>query len=470
MAITLATGEALTGDGNELAHIDLLIGSKSGPVGAAFASAFTTETEGHTNLLAVVTPNLAAKPDTRDHQQGDDQGREAGRAAVRPRSGRGRPRGRRLGRRGRHPQGPGRRPVPHRRRLHPLGRRRRQEDLRLQLRGREAGDRARARRRAEHRQGARRHAGRAPPVRRRRRGLESPAGQATDRASLDRAGRRAAARRPAHGRHRRQLGDRERRSPSRSPAPAPASASATGARQRPRGRWRPSSAPGHPLLRADLEHRRRLRRRSSQRRSPRSVNVDVWVNNAGADVLTGEAGRWPAERKLAGAARARPEGDDPLLAAGRRPRLRPRRLHPQHGLGSRHRRRDGGRRRAELHAAVKAGVLGFSKSFARSVAPDVRVNVLCPGWIETAFGAGADRDVPCRDRGADAAAALGPTGRTSPAPPSGWPRRPPRSSPARRSTSTAARLADTAVRHRPPGRAGAARRSSPSSGSTTRSR
>jgi 5,6,7,8-tetrahydromethanopterin hydro-lyase len=64
MAITLATGEALTGDGNELAHIDLLIGSKSGPVGAAFASAFTTESTGHTNLLAVVTPNLAAKPDT----------------------------------------------------------------------------------------------------------------------------------------------------------------------------------------------------------------------------------------------------------------------------------------------------------------------------------------------------------------------------------------------------------------------
>jgi 5,6,7,8-tetrahydromethanopterin hydro-lyase len=64
MAITLATGEALTGDGNELAHIDLLIGSKSGPVGAAFASAFTNEKEGHTNLLAVVTPNLPAKPDT----------------------------------------------------------------------------------------------------------------------------------------------------------------------------------------------------------------------------------------------------------------------------------------------------------------------------------------------------------------------------------------------------------------------
>jgi 3-oxoacyl-[acyl-carrier protein] reductase len=46
----------------------------------------------------------------------------------------------------------------------------------------------------------------------------------------------------------------------------------------------------------------------------------------------------------------------------------------------------------ELFAAVKAGVLGFSKSFARSVAPELRVNVLCPGWIETAFGASVDQD------------------------------------------------------------------------------
>jgi formaldehyde-activating enzyme len=40
MAITLATGEALVGEGNEVAHIDLLLGSKSGPVGEAFAHAF----------------------------------------------------------------------------------------------------------------------------------------------------------------------------------------------------------------------------------------------------------------------------------------------------------------------------------------------------------------------------------------------------------------------------------------------
>ena len=71
-------------------------------------------------------------------------------------------------------------------------------------------------------------------------------------------------------------------------------------------------------------------------------HVDVWVNNAGADVLTGEARAWPGERKLETLARARPEGDDPLLEAGRCSHAAGR-LHPQHGLGPRHDRRDGGR-------------------------------------------------------------------------------------------------------------------------------
>jgi 5,6,7,8-tetrahydromethanopterin hydro-lyase len=57
-------GESLVGDGNEVAHIDLLIGSKGGPVGQAFAAALTNQKEGHTNLLAVVAPNLPAKPET----------------------------------------------------------------------------------------------------------------------------------------------------------------------------------------------------------------------------------------------------------------------------------------------------------------------------------------------------------------------------------------------------------------------
>jgi len=57
-------GEGLVGDGNEIAHIDLLIGDKSGPVGAAFASALATQSEGHSNLLAIVAPNIVCKPAT----------------------------------------------------------------------------------------------------------------------------------------------------------------------------------------------------------------------------------------------------------------------------------------------------------------------------------------------------------------------------------------------------------------------
>jgi 5,6,7,8-tetrahydromethanopterin hydro-lyase len=57
-------GEALAGDGNEIAHIDLLIGSKTGPVGMAFANALANQSRGHSNLLAVLTPNLLCKPAT----------------------------------------------------------------------------------------------------------------------------------------------------------------------------------------------------------------------------------------------------------------------------------------------------------------------------------------------------------------------------------------------------------------------
>jgi 5,6,7,8-tetrahydromethanopterin hydro-lyase len=64
MANSLMVGESLVGDGNEVAHIDLIIGRKDGPVGAAFATALLNQKEGHTNLLAVVAPNLPAKPDT----------------------------------------------------------------------------------------------------------------------------------------------------------------------------------------------------------------------------------------------------------------------------------------------------------------------------------------------------------------------------------------------------------------------
>ncbi len=60
--MSMFIGEALAGEGNEIAHIDLLIGSKAGPVGLAFANALADQKQGHSNLLAVLTPNLMCKP------------------------------------------------------------------------------------------------------------------------------------------------------------------------------------------------------------------------------------------------------------------------------------------------------------------------------------------------------------------------------------------------------------------------
>jgi 5,6,7,8-tetrahydromethanopterin hydro-lyase len=62
--MSMFIGEALSGEGNEIAHIDLLIGSKDGPVGVAFANALANQSAGHNNLLAVLTPNLICKPAT----------------------------------------------------------------------------------------------------------------------------------------------------------------------------------------------------------------------------------------------------------------------------------------------------------------------------------------------------------------------------------------------------------------------
>ncbi|MEP7066213.1 MAG: formaldehyde-activating enzyme, partial [Gemmatimonadota bacterium] len=64
MAADFSLGESLVGDGNEVAHIDLIIGSRSGPAGQAFVNALTNNKDGFTTLLAVVAPNLPAKPDT----------------------------------------------------------------------------------------------------------------------------------------------------------------------------------------------------------------------------------------------------------------------------------------------------------------------------------------------------------------------------------------------------------------------
>ncbi len=146
--------------------------------------------------------------------------------------------------------------------------------------------------------------------------------------------------------------------------------------------------PAHPLLQADLSTPDGC---DAIVRAAFAAfeNVDVWVNNAGADVLTGEARSWPDERKL----EVLVEVD--LKATIRCSRRVAARMRPGGcilNIGWDHATIDGmAGDNPELFAAVKGGVLGFSKSFARSVAPDVRVNVLCPGWVETAYGSGTDR-------------------------------------------------------------------------------
>ena len=118
--------------------------------------------------------------------------------------------------------------------------------------------------------------------------------------------------------------------------------------------------------------------------------LDVWVNNAGADVLTGEAAGWDWERKL-----------DLLLAVDLKGTIA-----CSYAAGAVMREQAGGGAIVnmswdhvtsgmagadpELFSAVKGGVLAYSKSLARALAPAVRVNVLCPGWIETAFAQEAD--------------------------------------------------------------------------------
>jgi 3-oxoacyl-[acyl-carrier protein] reductase len=118
--------------------------------------------------------------------------------------------------------------------------------------------------------------------------------------------------------------------------------------------------------------------------------IDIWVNNAGADVLTGEAAEWDWERKL-----------DLLLDVDLKGTIA-----CSYAVGDIMRAQEGGGvivnmswdhvtsgmagENPQLFSAVKGGVLAFSKSLARSLAPAVRVNVLCPGWIETSFGEQAD--------------------------------------------------------------------------------
>ena len=112
--------------------------------------------------------------------------------------------------------------------------------------------------------------------------------------------------------------------------------------------------------------------------------VDVWVNNAGADTLTGEAAEWSFARKLealwqvdvrATIVLARGAGAR-MSAAGRGVILNMGWDRAERGMAG-----DSG----ELFAASKGAVIAFTRSLARSLAPQVRVNCLAPGWVKTAW-------------------------------------------------------------------------------------
>jgi 3-oxoacyl-[acyl-carrier protein] reductase len=113
--------------------------------------------------------------------------------------------------------------------------------------------------------------------------------------------------------------------------------------------------------------------------------IDIWVNNAGADVLTGAAAKWTFEEKL-----------DCLLATDLVPTMRLSRL-----AGRRMRDQGGGAivnigwdqaetgmagDSGELFAATKGAVMAATRSLAKSLAPTVRANCVAPGWIRTAWG------------------------------------------------------------------------------------
>jgi 3-oxoacyl-[acyl-carrier protein] reductase len=119
--------------------------------------------------------------------------------------------------------------------------------------------------------------------------------------------------------------------------------------------------------------------------------VDVWINNAGADVLTGPT-----------ATRSRVEKLDLLLALD----LRGTMLASWAAVELMQQQPHGGvilnmswdhvltggmkGEYAQLFCAAKGGVYSFSRALAHAVAPRIRVNVLGPGWIETAYGSALD--------------------------------------------------------------------------------
>ena len=116
--------------------------------------------------------------------------------------------------------------------------------------------------------------------------------------------------------------------------------------------------------------------------------IDIWVNNAGADMLTGEAAKLSFEEKLqrlyevdvrSTLLLSRLVGQR-MVAAGGGSILNIGWDQAERGMEG-----DSG----ELFSTAKSAIMGFTRSLAVSLAPTVRVNCIAPGWIQTKWGAGA---------------------------------------------------------------------------------
>jgi 3-oxoacyl-[acyl-carrier protein] reductase len=117
--------------------------------------------------------------------------------------------------------------------------------------------------------------------------------------------------------------------------------------------------------------------------------IDVWINTAGADILTGEAGRLSRLQKLDVVLAVDVRGT--VLASWAAVELMRKQGggniinmawdHVNHGMEGEN---------PGIYSAAKGAVASFSRSLARDVAPEIRVNILAPGFIETAFGEEAD--------------------------------------------------------------------------------
>ena len=113
--------------------------------------------------------------------------------------------------------------------------------------------------------------------------------------------------------------------------------------------------------------------------------VDAWINNAGADILTGTGGRLSRLEKLdlllavdlRGTILASWAAVDLMRAQGGGVIINMSWDHVSLGMEGEN---------PILYAAAKGGIMSFSKSLAREVAPNIRVNILAPGFIDTAFG------------------------------------------------------------------------------------